>query len=318
MTRGPARSTRTPPPSPLRSGGPERQQPRLGRDPAGGGRVACGAVREIQILDRIGAATRSWGAFCTRSSKAGARDWLKFGWAAGALATASGRTTPPPPTRSKSGASIRATPRQAIRRHETEKADIGIFGLAVMGENLALTFWTTASRSRYTTGRRSGCDPSSKCAPRAGTSSGRTRRGIRRSLEAPRKIMLMIRAGSPVDDVIEQFLPLLAPGDILIDGGKLQLSRQSAGRSWWRAAACSTWAAASPAARRARAAGPASCPAAPPPRGRTSSAVSGHRREGGRRALLRLGGGGRRGPLRQDGAQRIEYGDMQLIAEAYD
>jgi 6-phosphogluconate dehydrogenase len=42
------------------------------------------------------------------------------------------------------------------------------------------------------------------------------------SLKSPRKIMIMVKAGKPVDDVIAEFIPLLSPGDILIDGGNSQ------------------------------------------------------------------------------------------------
>jgi 6-phosphogluconate dehydrogenase len=40
-----------------------------------------------------------------------------------------------------------------------------------------------------------------------------------RSLESPRKVMMMVKAGQPVDDLIEQLIPLLEPGDVIIDGG---------------------------------------------------------------------------------------------------
>ena len=39
------------------------------------------------------------------------------------------------------------------------------------------------------------------------------------SIAIPRKIMMMVRAGSPVDELMDQLFPLLSPGDILIDGG---------------------------------------------------------------------------------------------------
>ena len=39
------------------------------------------------------------------------------------------------------------------------------------------------------------------------------------SVAVPRKIMMMVRAGSAVDELMEQLFPLLSPGDILIDGG---------------------------------------------------------------------------------------------------
>lgn len=39
------------------------------------------------------------------------------------------------------------------------------------------------------------------------------------SIERPRKVMMLVKAGKPVDDFIEQLIPLLEPGDIIIDGG---------------------------------------------------------------------------------------------------
>ena len=100
------------------------------------------------------------------------------------------------------------------------QADIGLIGLAVMGENLILNmeskgftvacFNRTTSRvDEFTAGRAKdknivGC---------------RTLSDLVASLKRPRKIMMMVRAGAAVDDLIESLLPLLEPGDIIIDGG---------------------------------------------------------------------------------------------------
>ena len=101
-----------------------------------------------------------------------------------------------------------------------EQSDIGLVGLAVMGENLILNmeskgFTVTAyNRShekvdRFVNGR----------------ASGKNIRGavsiqdLVDSLVRPRKIMLMVKAGQPVDDFIEQLIPFLENGDIIIDGG---------------------------------------------------------------------------------------------------
>ncbi len=101
-----------------------------------------------------------------------------------------------------------------------EKADIGLVGLAVMGENLVLNMESkgftvavynrTASKvDQFTGGRGKGKNI-------IGT---RTLQELVDSLERPRKIMLMIKAGKPVDDFIEQIIPYLDKGDVLIDGG---------------------------------------------------------------------------------------------------
>ena len=101
-----------------------------------------------------------------------------------------------------------------------KKADIGLIGLAVMGENLVLNMeskgFTVAVYNRtvdkvdnFVNGRGAGkkfigchnleelCD----------------------NLERPRKVMMLVKAGKAVDELIEQLVPHLDPGDIVIDGG---------------------------------------------------------------------------------------------------
>jgi len=100
------------------------------------------------------------------------------------------------------------------------KADIGVVGLAVMGENLVLNMeskgFTVACFNRtvskvddFINGRAGGKNI-------VGTHSVEE---LCDALAAPRKIMLMVKAGSAVDAFIEQLLPHLDEGDIVIDGG---------------------------------------------------------------------------------------------------
>jgi len=99
-------------------------------------------------------------------------------------------------------------------------ADIGLIGLAVMGENLVLNMeskgFTVAVYNRtvskvddFTNGRGSGKKI-------IGCHSVDT---LARDLKSPRKVMIMVKAGQAVDDTIEALLPVLSPGDIIIDGG---------------------------------------------------------------------------------------------------
>jgi 6-phosphogluconate dehydrogenase len=99
-------------------------------------------------------------------------------------------------------------------------SDIGLVGLAVMGENLILNMESkgfTVTAYNRTTDR---VDDFIN-----GRAAGKNIRGAQSvaalvaSLETPRKIMLMVRAGDAVDDVIEQLIPHLDSGDIIIDGG---------------------------------------------------------------------------------------------------
>ena len=101
-----------------------------------------------------------------------------------------------------------------------KKADIGLIGLAVMGENLAMNMeskgFTVAVYNRST---------EKVDAFLAGRAAGRNFIGCHspeelvQALSKPRKIFMMVKAGAAVDALIEQFFPLLEEGDILIDGG---------------------------------------------------------------------------------------------------
>ncbi|MEJ2663065.1 MAG: decarboxylating NADP(+)-dependent phosphogluconate dehydrogenase [Spirochaetia bacterium] len=101
-----------------------------------------------------------------------------------------------------------------------DKADIGVMGLAVMGENLILNIesrgYTVAVFNRTV---------SKVDAFVSGRAKGKNVIGAHdlnefvAAIGVPRRIMLMIKAGKAVDDYIEKLLPLLAPGDIIIDGG---------------------------------------------------------------------------------------------------
>jgi len=109
---------------------------------------------------------------------------------------------------------------QADSRHMKALSDIGLVGLAVMGENLILNM---ASKGYTVTAYNRSTDKVDAFIQ--GRASGRSIRGawsvaeLVQSLSSPRKIMLMVKAGQAVDDFIEQLLPHLAPGDIVIDGG---------------------------------------------------------------------------------------------------
>ncbi len=103
-------------------------------------------------------------------------------------------------------------------------SDIGLIGLAVMGENLALNFeskgFTVSIFNRLHPGKENVVD-------RFMEGRGRGKNFVPTysldelvaSLERPRKVMLMIRAGEPVDEMIQELLPLLEAGDVIIDGG---------------------------------------------------------------------------------------------------
>lgn len=101
----------------------------------------------------------------------------------------------------------------------TTHCDIGLCGLKVMGQNLVLNMedhgyrvavWnrTTSTMQEFVAQQRGrnivGCE---------------TLADLVQQLKAPRIVMLMVEAGAPVDSVISQLVPLLSPGDVIMDGG---------------------------------------------------------------------------------------------------
>ncbi|NLA84107.1 MAG: decarboxylating NADP(+)-dependent phosphogluconate dehydrogenase [Clostridiales bacterium] len=101
-----------------------------------------------------------------------------------------------------------------------KKADIGLIGLAVMGENLVLNMeskgFTVAVYNRTTQKVTDFIEGRAKGKNIIGTYSLEE---LVSKLEKPRKVMLMVKAGQPVDSFIEKLVPLLEEGDIIIDGG---------------------------------------------------------------------------------------------------
>jgi 6-phosphogluconate dehydrogenase len=99
-------------------------------------------------------------------------------------------------------------------------SDIGLIGLAVMGENLVLNMESKGFQvSVYNRSTVKVDDFLASRAKGKNITGTHTIEDLVASLERPRKIMLMIKAGGAVDEMIETLIPLLGPGDIIIDGG---------------------------------------------------------------------------------------------------
>jgi len=108
---------------------------------------------------------------------------------------------------------------QTAGQHEAQ-SDIGVVGLAVMGENLILNMASkgfTVSAFNRTVSKVTDFVE--------GRARGQSIVGaydlpeLVSQLKKPRKVMLMVKAGPAVDSFIEALVPLLEPGDIIIDGG---------------------------------------------------------------------------------------------------
>jgi len=99
-------------------------------------------------------------------------------------------------------------------------SQIGVVGLAVMGQNLALNI---ARNGFPITVYNRSFDKTEATLARAGKSERlygfKTPREVAQSLQRPRRLLLLVKAGQPVDDTIATFLPVLERGDLIIDAG---------------------------------------------------------------------------------------------------
>ena len=102
----------------------------------------------------------------------------------------------------------------------SELADFGLIGLAVMGENLALNVESRGFRIAVNNRTVEKVDQLI-----AGRAAGKNFIGCQnleelvQSVATPRKIMMLVKAGPAVDKLIDQLIPLMSPGDVIIDGG---------------------------------------------------------------------------------------------------
>ncbi|TPX70415.1 phosphogluconate dehydrogenase (NADP+-dependent, decarboxylating) [Spizellomyces sp. 'palustris'] len=98
--------------------------------------------------------------------------------------------------------------------------DIGLIGLAVMGQNLILNMadhgYNVVAYNRTTSKVDEFLEHEAKGKPIQGAHSIQE---LCAKLQKPRKVMMLVKAGKPVDDFIEQLLPHLEQGDLIIDGG---------------------------------------------------------------------------------------------------
>ncbi|MFJ3230745.1 NADP-dependent phosphogluconate dehydrogenase [Streptomyces sp. NPDC086787] len=99
-------------------------------------------------------------------------------------------------------------------------AQIGVTGLAVMGRNLARNF----ARNGYTVAVHNRTAAKTHALVEEFGNEGdfiaaETAKDFVAALERPRRLVIMVKAGDPTDAVIEEFAPLLEPGDMIIDGG---------------------------------------------------------------------------------------------------
>ena len=98
--------------------------------------------------------------------------------------------------------------------------DFGMIGIGVMGSNLLLNIADNRFAVIGFDLKQERADKLEAAAPKGTIVKGTTDIGVMaKALKKPRKIMMLVPAGKPVDDVINNLLPHLENGDIVIDGG---------------------------------------------------------------------------------------------------
>ena len=102
----------------------------------------------------------------------------------------------------------------------SDLADFGLIGLAVMGENLALNIESRGYKVAVFNRTTSVVDRFMEARGKGKQFIGcHSVEELVQNVKTPRKIMMMVKAGAPVDSFIEHLIPLMSPGDVLIDGG---------------------------------------------------------------------------------------------------
>jgi 6-phosphogluconate dehydrogenase len=202
-----------------------------------------------------------------------------------------------------------------------KKADFGMIGLAVMGRNLALNLESKGFSVAVYDIEPDVVRSFAQGAQDAGRAiaGAHSLRALVEMIQRPRRIMMMIRAGSPVDEVIGALLPLMDAGDILIDGGNSNFRDTARRLELVEAQGCLYVGAGVSGGESGALNGPSLMPGGSPgawPHIKGVFQAIAARAQGVPCCdWVGEGGAGHYVKMVHNG---IEYGDMQLICEAYD
>ena len=202
----------------------------------------------------------------------------------------------------------------------SEQAQIGVTGLAVMGRNLARNF----ARHGHAVALHNRSDARTRSLVEEFSSEGTfvpaySAQDFVNSLERPRRVVVMVKAGEPTDAVIDEFAPLLEPGDMIVDAGNAHFADTRRRESALRAKGIHFVGSGVSGGEEGALLGPSIMPGGSP----ESYASLGPLLEDisakvdGEPCCTHIGpdGAGHFVKMVHNG---IEYSDMQLIAEAYD
>jgi 6-phosphogluconate dehydrogenase len=202
----------------------------------------------------------------------------------------------------------------------TRNNDIGLIGLAVMGQNLALNI----ARNGFgiTVYNRTGAT-TREFMDRAGRNAGITAADnlgdLAASLARPRKIICMVKAGPPVDAVIEELAAILEPGDLIMDGGNSLFSDTLCRAALLEEKGLHYMGVGISGGEEGALRGPSIMPGGTPEAWHMVEAIltAIAAQADGEPCVARMGAGGA-GHFVKMVHNGIEYGDMQLIAESYE
>ena len=198
------------------------------------------------------------------------------------------------------------------------QSDFGLIGLAVMGQNLVLNVESRGFQVSVYNRTTSVTDEFVAAHPGKKLVGAKSLEEFVQSLAAPRKIMIMVKAGGPVDAVIEQLIPLLDKGDIIIDGGNSLYTDTERRDQWLGDLGFRFIGAGVSGGEEGARKGPSIMPGGPASTWDVMKPIfeSISAKVDGEPCVTHIGPGGA-GHYVKMIHNGIEYGDMQLICEAY-
>ncbi len=197
-------------------------------------------------------------------------------------------------------------------------SDFGLIGLAVMGQNLVLNVESRGFQVSVFNRTTAVTDAFVAANPGKHLVGAATLEEFVQSLATPRKIMIMVKAGAPVDAVIESLIPLLAPDDIVIDGGNSLYTDTERRDVWLRGLGLRFIGTGVSGGEEGARKGPSIMPGGPASTWEVMKPIfeAIAAKIDGEPCVYHIGPGGA-GHFVKMIHNGIEYGDMQLICEAY-
>ncbi|MDE0860822.1 MAG: decarboxylating NADP(+)-dependent phosphogluconate dehydrogenase [Akkermansiaceae bacterium] len=199
-----------------------------------------------------------------------------------------------------------------------KKSDFGLIGLAVMGQNLVLNVESRGFQVSVYNRTTSKMTDFIAENPGRNLVGEETLEGFVQSLAVPRKIQIMVQAGGPVDAVIKALMPLLDPNDIIIDGGNSLYTDTERRDKYVGEAGFRFIGAGVSGGEEGALKGPSIMPGGPASTWEVMKPIfeSISAKVDGEPCVVHIGEGGA-GHFVKMVHNGIEYGDMQLICEAY-